>query len=243
MDEGLSVFIRRIALAIGGDKLESTSSEKLLGLYLNSDFDWSTHVEKISTELKKTIGLLRRIRYRIPNEKLVMIAEAIFNSKIRYSIAVYLSPVFDEEDLKTKKLPRNTYILQTLQNKMIRVIFGFKEHNHINMKKIREKFRIMSVNQISIYHTLLETYNIIKNSSSTQIQTKWTNRKENKYSLRSVTNHDLKVPEKPNAKCLGFSYFGAKIFNKLPITIRENESSSSFKSMTKEWIWKNIPSF
>ena len=144
---------------IGGIKLESTSSEKLLGLYLNSDFDWSTHVEKISTELKKTIGLLRRIRTRIPNEKLVMIAEAIFNSKIRYSIAVYLSPVFDEEDLKTKKLPRNTYLLQILQNKMIRVIFGFKEHNHINMRNIREKFKMMSVNQMSIYHTILETYN------------------------------------------------------------------------------------
>ena len=100
----------------------------------------------------------------------------------------------------------------------------------------------MSVNQMSIYHTILETYNITRNSASEQIHTKWTNRKESKYSLRSITNHDLKVPEKPKSKCLGFSYFGAKIFNKLPITIREIEDSTKFKDMTKEWIWKNIPS-
>ena len=32
-----------------------------------------------------------------------MIAEAIFNSKIRYGVAVYLNPVYEEEDLKMKK--------------------------------------------------------------------------------------------------------------------------------------------
>ena len=110
------------------------------------------------------------------------------------------------------------------------------------MKSIREKFKIMSVNQISIYLTILETYSMLRNSVSEQIQTKWTHRIESKYSLRSITNHDLKVPEKPKSKCLGFSYFGAKIFNKLPSTIRETEDSTMFKNMTKEWIWEIIPS-
>ena len=27
-----------------------------------------------------------------------------------------------------------------------------------------------------------------------------------KYSLRGITNNDLKVPEKPKLKCLGFTY-------------------------------------
>ena len=38
---------------VGGEKLQSTYSEKLLGIHINSDFKWSTHVEKISMELKK----------------------------------------------------------------------------------------------------------------------------------------------------------------------------------------------
>ena len=101
---------------IGGEKLKSTNSEKLLGLHVNSNFGWNTHIEKISIELKKRIGLLKRIKNRIPKNKLVMIAEAIFNSKIRYSIAVYLNPVFEEEDLKVKKLSKNAAVLQALQN-------------------------------------------------------------------------------------------------------------------------------
>ena len=59
---------------IGGENIQSSFSEKVLGLHLNSDFGWLTHIEKISIDLKKRIGLLRRIRNRIPKEKLVMIA-------------------------------------------------------------------------------------------------------------------------------------------------------------------------
>ena len=124
---------------IGGENLESTYSEKLLGLNLNSDFEWSTHIEKISIQLKKRIGLMRRIKRRIPKEKLVIIADAIFNSTIRYGIAVYLNPIFHEEDLKVKKLSKNTSVLQTLQNKMIIVILGVQKQTHINMEKARKK--------------------------------------------------------------------------------------------------------
>ena len=55
-------------ITIGGQKLKSTNSEKLLGLHVNSNFGWSTHVEKISIELKKRICLLKRIKNRIPKK-------------------------------------------------------------------------------------------------------------------------------------------------------------------------------
>ena len=74
---------------IGGENLNSTYSKKFLGLNLNSDLNWNTHIEMLSIDLKKRIGLLKRIKQRIPRDKLVIIAEAIFNSKIRYGIPVY----------------------------------------------------------------------------------------------------------------------------------------------------------
>ena len=36
---------------VGGENLVSTYTEKLLGLHINADFVWSTHVDKISIEL------------------------------------------------------------------------------------------------------------------------------------------------------------------------------------------------
>ena len=94
------------------------------------------------------------------------------------------------------------------------------------MENIRQKLKMMSVNQMCNYHTILEAYNVMKNSSSEQIKMKWSNRLENRYLLRSETNNDLKIPEKPMSKCIGFSYYGAKLYNKLPCDIRGRSYST-----------------
>ena len=102
---------------------------------------------------------------------------------------------------------------------------------------------MMSVNQMNIYHTLLETYNIVNNSSSELIKEKWENRNETKYSLRSDFRNNLKIPEKPKPKCTGLSYCGAKLMNMLPHHIKESENSNLFKTRIKKWVWQNIPSY
>ena len=72
---------------------------------------------------------------------------------------------------------------------------------------------------------------------------KWTDISEKKYPLKIITNNDLKVPEKPKLKCLGFTYNGAKLFNMLPLQMRENKNPNTFKFLTKGWIWNKIPSY
>ena len=63
------------------------------------------------------------------------------------------------------------------------------------------------------------------------------------YHSSRVFQKDLKVPEKPKLKCLGFTYNGAKLFNMLPIQMKKIENPNTFKTMTKDWIWENIPSY
>ena len=225
---------------IGEENIKSSNSEKLLGLHINSEFNWSNHIDNISIELNQRIGLLRRIKQRIPKNKLIIIAEAIFNSKLRYGIAVYLNPIFDKEDLKVNKLSENARKLQVLQNKMLRTILGININSHVNMQKLRNKIKMFSVNQMCIYHTFLEAFNVFRNKSSEQIQTKWEKTEKN-YKFRNAK--DLNVPDKPSEKCTGFSYTGAKLFNSLPSTIKDTEKIDTFKNLIKKWIWENIPSF
>ena len=52
----------------------------------------------------------------------------------------------------------------------------------------------------------------MRHSSSEQINKKWTNIVEKKYSLRNIKNNDFKVPKKFKLKYLGFTYSGAKLF-------------------------------
>ena len=165
-----------------------------MGLHINSDLEWTTHVEKLSVELKTRIGILARIKQRMPKNKLIIISEAIFNSKIGYGIAAYITPTFEREDLKHKKLSSNASELQVLQNDMLRLILGLKQKDHINMQQVREKIKMFSVNQMHLSFTL-ETYNIKRKSASEQIKLKWEDKKVNKcsMSLRSSTNNDVKI--------------------------------------------------
>ena len=88
-----------------------------------------------------------------------------------------------------------------------------------------------------------DRYNILRNSTSKQIQLKWTERKENEYFFRSIVNKDLIVPNRPKKSCTGFTYTHSKLFNMLPKSIRESQNQNSFKSLIKTWIWENIQPF
>ena len=56
----------------GGEVLNSTYLEKLLGLHINADFKWNSHGDEISTALRQKIGLLKRIKQKIPSDKLII---------------------------------------------------------------------------------------------------------------------------------------------------------------------------
>ena len=80
----------------------------------------------------KRLGMLKRIKKRVTTSTLLIIAEAIFNSKIRYGICVYLKPTFEKEDVKTEKLTEEMRQLQTHQNHMLRMVFGHSINDHVN---------------------------------------------------------------------------------------------------------------
>ena len=71
----------------------------------------------------------------------------------------------------------------------------------------------------------------------------WIKVQKNEYTLRSSIKNDLKIPEKPKAKCMNFTYYGSKLFNSLPSNIKEAKNPSVFKTLIRNYIWKNIPSY
>ena len=131
--------------------------------------------------------------------------------------------------------------LQVMQNDMLRVIKGYRRSDHINMKELRRTMNMMSINQLSCYHVLLEVQKVLFSNSSQQLKEKLKPQTEPSYALRSYSNGDLKVPQRPSRGCFGFSYTGSKCYNMLPSEIRETQKSGPFKRKMKEWVKNNIP--
>ena len=140
------------------------------------------------------------MRNRVPAEKLLMISEAIFNSKIRYGCSVYLQPIFEKEDIKARKTIPETYRLQVIQNNMLRMIFNYKAGDQTNMTRLGNSIKMFSVNQLVCYHVLLEAFNIINNGSSQVIQEKWKIETRN-YPIRRNRVKEVKVIVPKHTKC------------------------------------------
>ena len=68
-----------------------------------------------------------------------------------------------------EKLSPHAKELQVVQNSMIRVIRGLNRANHVNMKEQRDKIKMPSVNQMAVYHTVMEAYNITNKNASDQL--------------------------------------------------------------------------
>ena len=114
---------------------------------------------------------------------------------------------------------------------------------HCGMEHLRQKIKMMSVNQMCVYHTILEAHNVVNNSSSEVIKRKWYHKHENKYLLRSETTNGLNIPERPSKNRIGFAYNGAKLYNKIPNEVKKTLNPNNFKSLVKSWVWENIPAF
>ena len=186
------------------------------------------------------MSLLKRIKRKVNNHKMTIFADAIFQSKLRYGIAVYSCPKFEFNHLEQQMDP-NIAKLQVVQNDKIRILNNKTRGDHTNMKKLREELKIMSVNQLSCYHVAIEMFNIINNASSEHLQRKMKIEQKG-YQLRSQEDGTVKVPVKGKKSCTGFSYYGPKWWNYLPGHIRKTTIRDIFKEKLMEFIWEEIPS-
>ena len=109
------------------------------------------------------------------------------------------------------------------------------------MEKLRNKLKMMSVNQLSCYHTAIEMFNIINNKSSASLHEEMKQVPKG-YSLRGLEDGTVNVPEKGKKSCNGFHYMGPKLWNSLPSHIRKTTIRNVFKEKLKDFIWESIPS-
>ena len=84
-----------INIEIGEDVVTESNSEKLLGIIMNNNLSWKSHLEGdtdnigLLKQLSKRIGILKKIRTYMPTKKFVIAVNSIFISKLIYGITVW----------------------------------------------------------------------------------------------------------------------------------------------------------
>jgi len=91
--------------------IKLSSFVRYLGILLDNQLNWSSHISQLSMRLSRAIGILSKLRYNLPLNTLKMVYHSIFNSHILYGIQIWSQ---NSQTIRTK--------IQNFQNRAIRKI-------------------------------------------------------------------------------------------------------------------------
>ena len=77
------------SIYFNNNPIESVSSQKHLGMILDTKLNFQEHVKKILTKVNKTIGLLRKLQNILPRESLLTIFKSFVRPHLDYGDVIY----------------------------------------------------------------------------------------------------------------------------------------------------------
>ncbi len=203
-----SQFIQHIV--VDKHSLAEVNCTKFLGIYLDKNLDWSSHIEYICNKVSSGVFLLRNISSYCTQKVLKMAYYGLVFPYLTYGISVWGS-------CAEYKFTR-AFILQ---KKAIRIIS--KSSSRATCREIFQELEILSLPSLYIYETIVSSLTRCQLKRGTDIHDYNTRHKtlfrQNSHRLKSFEN----LP----------SQAGARFLNRLPEEIKSIQSIKLFKAHLK----------
>lgn len=209
-----------INFVYNNNRLESIDAATLLGLQLDSYLNWKSHIQKIKTKLSSFVYALRELRRATDANTALTAYFAYAYSWFRYGIILWGNSSMIED-------------LFILQKKCIRILANIKTPNISKPyfhKPFFIKYKILTISSIYI----LETCKFVKKypfffKKETDMPRRYPTRFQHNLVM---TKSRIKMhSSSPNSMAI-------KIFNKLPVGLKEEENEHTFEKSLKNLLIK-----
>ena len=251
---------KTVSLTVCGKTIGESQCEKLLGVIVNNTGTWKHMLygnDKVGKEkevglikqLSKRVGVLRRIRRYMPNDKFRMVANSLFYSKLVYCISVWggvwnLPGVLDDQARSLTSISKDDMRkLQSLQNSVLRLQTGLGWYT--STEQLVTRANTLSVHQLVGYHTVLQAHKCRTTGEPSFMFKKLfpnTNQLEgNLGPLRSLTNENTIINFNLSLARGSFFYRASKLYNAIPPDIKSCPTVPTFKKHLRKWVHENIP--
>lgn len=206
-----------------GSIINFSDKAKNLGLILDSNLNWTAHVNEVSRKIHFSFHTLKCLQYYLPFETRVSLMQCLIFPIFDYADACYLDA---SEDLLNK--------LERLQNLCIRFIFGLKKYDHVS--EYRRQLQWLPIRLRRNSRTLCLLFNILYNPSfPSYLRERFSFLKSSDPSCRSHLRTLLKCPSHSTSFfSSSFSVQAVRLWNSLPPSIRESQTISIFKRRVKD---------
>jgi hypothetical protein len=230
----------KIKIKIDNTEIKSVDNTKFLGVVIDNKLNWKTHITKITNQISKGIGILRRLKHTLPKHILFSLYNTLILPYISYSNIAWAitDNTFDINHCpwispNSNKLDQ----LFKLQKKALRIISDSDYQSHT--KPMFHNLNTLTIFDINKLQTGLFMYrnttNNLPNSFSDLLIKHsdihhYNTRHANNYILPKITCNLIKYSIKTS---------GPKIWNSIKSNDKNFTSIHSFKNMFKTLLIQN----
>ena len=238
-----------IEIEVAGHRVKETNSERLLGLIINNTMTWKDHLygnsehKGLISKLSQRAGIIRKLSYIMPRDKLNTIAEGIFFSLLNYCVEVFGNvwglPTYDDQPRHSTAFRKEDHMkLQTLVNKVLRSLTGLDRDTPVSvLSKTSGK---LSVQQRTAVFTLNTVHRALQSQEPSYSYSVLKTEDDQAELLHHQQNCN-RVSYGLSISRGGYYYRGSRLYNQIPTSLCQIRNQSLFKKGAKQWVTANIP--
>ena len=206
---------------INGTELQQVECTKFLGLYIDNDLSWASHINYLSKLLSRNTGILNKLKYYFPTNILMKLYSSLISPYLNYGILAW-------GNCAKTLLDKLFYI----QKRAIRIINKVGYLSHTN--DLFYNNNILKLVDLFTYNVGIFMYQLSNKDLPEVFQIMFTrNRLIHSYPTRQSDAYHLPRTRTIFAKKT-IMFTGPKFWNDLPVEITQSQSLFIFKRKLKQ---------
>ena len=212
-----------IDIYIDNNKIESVKETKFLGIIIDKNVNFKSHIQKVATTISRNLGIIYRLKSHFPQQILLLLYNTMILPHVNYCAIVWASA-------------SHSFInrILILQKRAVRFIMnlGFRDHT----SKFFSDLRILRINDIYYYQLGVFMYkcfnNLVPENFASYFALTIDIHSHNTRSKGKFYHNIAKTSVYQNSVRIN----GPRLWNKLDIKIRSCRSIDTFKSALKDFL-------
>ena len=209
------------SIRINETDIKTASSINVLGVEIDSDLKFKEHINETCNKIAKQINAVKRIKSFLDRKAKNTIYNSYIKCNLNYCSVVWMF----SNKTEIEKLERtNKRALRLVTNK-----------SHLSYEDLCAEEKQLSVTKQCLKSAAILMYKI-KNGVSPKYLKEMFMEQESSYEMRDNSKFSLPTFETVRYGKDSFRYFGAKLWNNIPIGTKSRTSLNTFKSAVTQWL-------
>jgi hypothetical protein len=214
-----------VSITIGSEKILRVFHTKFLGVIIQSDLKWNTHINSLTNKISKTIGVINKIKHILATAHLKMLYQSLIEPYLNYCCVVWASP-------------EKSSVLETLlklQKRSVRIILFVPYRDH--SQPLFHKLNILNIYDLCLAQILIYVYKSVNYLLPNQCIKYFTRTKDiHPYSTRGHEHNLYLTNAKKTCRTNSITFRGPKYWKMLSDNIRSATSLKMFKTRLKNYL-------